>query len=224
MGVRPLQGRLLEDRDGPTSPRVGRDQRSVRRTLSAQRRSRSASASRFARRASRCRSEIVGVVPSLRHDRLDQAPRAEMFLPFAQSPTGSMTLVARTSVDPATLIETTKREIWTIDPMQTFYRTATLEELVDRTLITRRFALIVLTGFAGARAAAGGCRPLRRAEHDRVAVPQGDRRAHGARRGMARHPPARRHAGPGGVRGRRRRGARRRDRRREAVARRSCSA
>jgi ABC-type antimicrobial peptide transport system permease subunit len=32
--------------------------------------------------------------------------------------------------------------------MQTFYRTATLEELVDRTLITRRFALIVLTGFA----------------------------------------------------------------------------
>ena len=69
-------------------------------------------------------------------------------MPFAQSPTGSMTLVARTSVDPATLIETTKREIWTIDPMQTFYRTATLEELVDRTLITRRFALIVLTGFA----------------------------------------------------------------------------
>ncbi len=32
--------------------------------------------------------------------------------------------------------------------MQTFYRTATLDELVDRTLITRRFALIVLTGFA----------------------------------------------------------------------------
>jgi ABC-type antimicrobial peptide transport system permease subunit len=57
-------------------------------------------------------------------------------------------MVARTSVDPATLIETTKREIWTIDPLQTFYRTATLEELVDRTLVTRRFALIVLTGFA----------------------------------------------------------------------------
>ena len=87
-------------------------------------------------------------MPSLRHERLDQAPRAEVLLPFAQAPTGSMTLVARTSVDPATLIETTKREIWTIDPMQTFYRTATLEELIDRTLITRRFALIVLTGFA----------------------------------------------------------------------------
>jgi putative ABC transport system permease protein len=92
--------------------------------------------------------EIVGVVPSLRHEKLDQAARAEVLFPFAQSPTGSITLIARTSVDPATLIETAKREVWTIDPMQTFYRTATLEELVDRTLITRRFALIVLTGFA----------------------------------------------------------------------------
>jgi putative ABC transport system permease protein len=59
-----------------------------------------------------------------------------------------MTLVARSSVNPATLIETAKREVWSVDPMQTFYRTATLTELVDRTLVTRRFALIVLTGFA----------------------------------------------------------------------------
>jgi ABC-type antimicrobial peptide transport system permease subunit len=59
-----------------------------------------------------------------------------------------MTMVARTNIDPATLIETAKREIWAIDPLQTFYRTATLTELVDRTLVTRRFALIVLTGFA----------------------------------------------------------------------------
>ena len=62
---------------------------------------RSASASRSARRASRSQTEIVGVVPSLRHERLDEAPRAEVLMPFAQSPTGSMTLVARTSVDPA---------------------------------------------------------------------------------------------------------------------------
>ena len=59
-----------------------------------------------------------------------------------------MTLVARTGVDPATLIETAKREIWTVDPLQTFYRTATLDELVDADALTRRFALIVLTGFA----------------------------------------------------------------------------
>lgn len=148
MGVRPLKGRLLEDRDGPTSPRVA--------VVS------EAFAERYLRnvdpigqrleirtQGKPIQTEIVGVVPSLRHDRLDQAPRAEVLMPYAQSPTGSLTIIARTSVDPATLIETTKREVWTIDPLQTFYRTATLEELIDRTLITRRFALVVLTGFAG---------------------------------------------------------------------------
>ena len=40
------------------------------------------------------------------------------------------------SVDPATLIESAKRRGLDIDPLQTFYRTATLDELVDRTLIT----------------------------------------------------------------------------------------
>jgi putative ABC transport system permease protein len=147
LGIRPLHGRLLEHRDGPTSPRVVviseafaerylRGVNPVGQRLEIRLQGRPA------------QFEIVGVVPAARHERLDQAPRAEVLLPFAQAPTGSITLVARTAVDPATLIETTKREIWAIDPLQTFYRTATLEELVDRTLVTRRFALIVLTGFA----------------------------------------------------------------------------
>jgi predicted permease len=147
MGMRPLKGRLPDARDGPTTPRVVvvseafaarylRDIDPVGQRLE------------IRRQGKPVQTEIIGVVPSLRHDRLDQAARAEVLMPFAQSPTGSMTLVARTSVDPVTMIDTTKREIWTIDPLQTFYRTATLEELVDRTLITRRFALIVLTAFA----------------------------------------------------------------------------
>ena len=147
MGVRPLKGRLLEDRDGPQSPRVvviseafaerylpGIDPIGQRLEIRVQ--------------GKPVQTEIVGVVPALRHERLDSMPRAEVLMPFAQSPTGSMTMVARTSVDPSTLIETAKREIWALDPLQTFYRTATLDELVDRTLVTRRFALIVLTSFA----------------------------------------------------------------------------
>ncbi|MDO8679468.1 MAG: hypothetical protein Q7R30_13005 [Acidobacteriota bacterium] len=93
-------------------------------------------------------AQIVGVTAALRHERLDQAPRAEIVAPFAQIPSGSMTVIARTSIDPRTLISTAKTEIWNLDPLQTFYRTATLDELVGRTLTTRRFALIVLTEFA----------------------------------------------------------------------------
>ena len=39
-------------------------------------------------------------------------------------------------------------EAFGIKPLQTFCRTATLDQLVQRTLTTRRFALMVLTGFA----------------------------------------------------------------------------
>ena len=147
MGVKALKGRLFDDRDGPSSPRVvviseafaarylrGVDPVGQRLEIRVQ--------------GKPVVMEIVGVAPSLRHERLDLVPRAEVLMPFAQAPTGSITMVAKTSLEPSTLIESAKREVWALDPMQTFYRTATLDELVDRTLITQRFALVVLTGFA----------------------------------------------------------------------------
>jgi putative ABC transport system permease protein len=147
MDVRLLDGRLLDDRDGPEAPRVvlvsdAFVQRYLKGITPIGQRIEFRSSGTVAQ------AQVVGVVRSLRHDRLDAAPRAEILIPFAQSPTGTITLVARTTLDPRTLIESGKAAVWSVDPMQTFYRTATLDELVDRTLITRRFALIVLTGFA----------------------------------------------------------------------------
>ena len=147
MGARLLEGRLLDHRDGAEAPSVVLvSEAFVNRHFGdvnplGQR-------IEYRRSGRLTQSQIVGVVRSLRHDRLDAAPRAEILIPFAQSPGGSVTLVARTAIDPRSLIESAKVAIWSVDPLQTFYRTATLEELVNRTLITRRFALIVLTGFA----------------------------------------------------------------------------
>lgn len=142
-----VRGRLLDGRDGPEAPRVA-----VISDALASRYWRDGDpiGDRIAFRYSGqpIEAEIVGVTGATRHDGLDQQPRTEVFLPHAQTPTGSMTLVARTSLDPRLLIEPAKAAVWTIDPLQTFYRTATLDELVDRTLVTRRFALIVLTGFS----------------------------------------------------------------------------
>jgi predicted permease len=148
MGVPLVRGRLLEARDGAEAPRVVVvSEAFAERYLPGI----DPIGQRLEYRSSGkpAQAEIVGVVRALRHARLDEAPRAEILIPFAQSPTGTMSLVARTSIDPRTLIETAKLAIWGIDPLQTFYRTATLDELVGRTLTTRRFALIVLTGFAG---------------------------------------------------------------------------
>jgi putative ABC transport system permease protein len=147
MGIRSLKGRLLDHRDGPETPRVVLiSEAFAERYL----RGIDPLGQRIEYRASGklMQAEIVGVTTALRHEKLDEAPRAEILIPFAQSPSGSMTVVARTNVDPRTLIESAKAEVWAIDPLQTFYRTATLDELVGRTLTARRFALIVLTGFA----------------------------------------------------------------------------
>ena len=92
--------------------------------------------------------EIVGVVASLRHDALDQAARPELFLPFEQVPFGSMTFVVRSATDATTLLEPVRAAIWSVDPGQTIYRSATLDELVTKTVSPRRFALGIIVGFA----------------------------------------------------------------------------
>jgi putative ABC transport system permease protein len=147
MRIRLVRGRHLDARDGPDAPRVA----VISDALAAKYwRDDDPIGDRVAFRSSGqpIEAEIVGVTGSTRHDGLDQQPRMELFLPHAQAPSGSMTLVARTSLDPRMLIEPAKAAVWEIDPRQTFYRTATLDELVGRTLVTRRFALVVLTGFA----------------------------------------------------------------------------
>jgi putative ABC transport system permease protein len=147
MSVALVNGRLIDERDGPDAPRV-----TVVSEAFADRYLRGVNPvgqrveyRQFGRPA---QAEIVGVVRALRHVRLDEAPRAELLLPFAQSPAGSIAIVARTAIAPEALIDAAKLAVWDIDPLQTFYRTATLDNLVERTLTTRRFALIVLTGFA----------------------------------------------------------------------------
>ena len=144
----PLEsGRLLETRDGADSPRVVLISQTMARRywpdddpIGDKLRYRV-----FGRPVE---ADIVGIVGSLRHDSLDRDARDEIFMPFAQVPFGSMTFVLRTAGDAASLIEPVRAAIWTVNPQQTIYRTATLDELVTRTVAPRRFALAVVVGFA----------------------------------------------------------------------------
>ena len=93
--------------------------------------------------------EIVGIVGAVRHETLDGNARDEMFLPFAQRPSGSMTFVVRSAADATALLEPTRQAIWSVNPDQSIYRAATLDELVRKTVSPRRFALAVIIAFAG---------------------------------------------------------------------------
>jgi len=142
-------GRLLDDRDGPDRARVAVISETMARRYWLSLDDALGSRLRFRFSGTPADVEVVGVVGSLRHETLDGEVRDELFMPLAQIPFGSMTFVVRSAGDASALLEPTRAAIWAINPSQTIYRIATLDELVAKTVSPRRFALAVIVGFAG---------------------------------------------------------------------------
>jgi predicted permease len=94
------------------------------------------------------KGEVVGVVGEVRHEALDRPTRPELFMHHPQVPYGSMTFVVRSAPGAAVTLASLKQQVWAIDPQQPLYRIATLSELIDRTLVGRRFSLVLLASFA----------------------------------------------------------------------------
>ncbi len=92
-------------------------------------------------------AEIIGVVGEIRPGGYDTPPRAELFVPHAQVPDGSMTYVVRTAGDPGASVAAIQDVVWDADPLQTFYSVATVEQLLSDTLAARRFTTTLLTLF-----------------------------------------------------------------------------
>ena len=93
--------------------------------------------------------EIVGVVGATRAQGFDSQQRPEVFVPHAQSgASGSMTYVVRTAGDPAGSLPAIQEAVWGVDPLQTFYSVATVEQLLSDTLAARRFTTTLLVLFA----------------------------------------------------------------------------
>ncbi|HEU4473274.1 MAG TPA: ABC transporter permease [Gemmatimonadales bacterium] len=92
---------------------------------------------------------VVGVVGDVRHRTLAARPRAELYAPFRQYPHGGMTVVVRTSGDPAGLARIVKEEIYRLDRAQAITDLVTLPELIHGSVSPQRFTLLLLGGFAG---------------------------------------------------------------------------
>jgi putative ABC transport system permease protein len=147
MSIPLREGRLLDGRDTEKSPRVAVITESLRRRDWP-------SESPIGRRirlqweGAPIEVEIAGVVSDIRHDGLDRAARPEVFVPLPQVPFTSMTYVVRGRGREAALIEAVKREVWALDPLQTFYDVATVEGLVDASVVSQRFSVTLMSSFA----------------------------------------------------------------------------
>jgi putative ABC transport system permease protein len=84
----------------------------------------------------------------VRPTRLDSDPEPELFIPFLQSGTGSVTFVVRTSGDPAGFLPALREQIWQIDPGQAIYHASTVDDLISETLVVRRFHVMLLASFS----------------------------------------------------------------------------
>jgi putative ABC transport system permease protein len=142
-------GRYLDERDGATSARVAVISEAMARHFWTPDDDPIGDRVQFRLSGRPVEVEVVGVVGALRHERLDGDVRDELFIPFAQQPFGSMTFVVRSATDASALQEPVRTTIWSANPAQTIYRSATLDELVTKTVSPRRFALAVVLGFAG---------------------------------------------------------------------------
>jgi predicted permease len=101
-------------------------------------------------------STIVGVVGTVKQYGLDQDLRMVVYEPHAQRQHNGMYLVARTSVDPASLSGAFVREAHAIDADVPVFDVSTMPDRVYRSLARQRFAMTMLAAFAGFAMLLGG--------------------------------------------------------------------
>ena len=92
--------------------------------------------------------EVVGVVANVKQYALDTDSRVTFYRPQLQNPSGTMYVVARTSVDPAGLTAAVTREVRAMDPNVPIYDVKTMEQRLSESLARRRFAMLALGLFA----------------------------------------------------------------------------
>ena len=146
MGIRLVQGRSFDERDTAESNKVIIINES------------------FARKAfpnqdplgKRIRSwrdenllrEIVGVVQDVRYFGRDDELRGLVFVPHTQNTWRSMSLVVRTTADPAAMISSIRDQVWSVDKDLAIADPRTMDETLARSVAPRRFSMILLAVFA----------------------------------------------------------------------------
>jgi putative ABC transport system permease protein len=92
--------------------------------------------------------EIVGVSKDVRHElTLEVTP--EFYLPHPQDSWNSMVLVARTTVDPASLAGAIRQDVWAIDKDQPVFDVRTMEEVRSLSVGLQTFSSLMIGIFAG---------------------------------------------------------------------------
>ena len=92
--------------------------------------------------------EIVGIVGDVKHLRLNEDAKPEMYVPYSQNPWSSMTFVIRTAVPPTELVSTMRQRIWTVNKNQPVDKILTMDQILYESVAQPRLSAFLLGVFA----------------------------------------------------------------------------
>jgi putative ABC transport system permease protein len=92
---------------------------------------------------------VVGVVQHISKYGLDGRVKDQYYIPAAQQPQRGQYLVVRAASDPMGLVSAASAAVRAVDPDMPVFRVRTMEQVVESTLIGRRFTVTLLAIFAG---------------------------------------------------------------------------
>jgi putative ABC transport system permease protein len=147
-GIRMLQGRALDDRDGVTAQRVAVvNERFARLFLTGK----DPVGQRLAidESGSRVEWQIVGVFRDVSNAEQFGEPKApQMYVPFAQSPRPQATIAVRTTTRPELLRSSLAAAVHAVDPHLPLVSIQTMEQIVGGRLAPDRFNIMLYGGLA----------------------------------------------------------------------------
>ena len=152
MGIPLLRGRAFTEHDGGDAPTVflvnetfvqrffpGEDPIGKRIRLSI----------RPSAEGQDANGEIVGVVGDVKHQTLDKEAGAECYIPYLNISDPYMTLVVRTTaLDPSSLTSALRSAVQQVDKDQPVFDVQTMDQVLARSVATRRFNMMLLGIFA----------------------------------------------------------------------------
>jgi len=92
--------------------------------------------------------EVVGVIGDVKMQGVIAPTRLHIYLPTSQSYTSTMYLVARTQVEPQSLNAPIQAAVHAVDSQIPLYEVRTMEDRMQRAVVSQRAAMILLGAFA----------------------------------------------------------------------------
>jgi predicted permease len=92
---------------------------------------------------------VVGIVKDIKNDGLDIAGIPHIYVPIYQSLHKNISVVLRTSLPAKVLEPQIRHEIQSIDPGLPVFNISSMNDVLDRSLASRRFSADLVGGFAG---------------------------------------------------------------------------